>query len=89
MIDRPSSFATTPEQIMPVPKENRTCKRVSKQRGKTAIITESPYKNELLVVKKAAELKEQKKRVAKDLKLKSIKPKKRKVVKKKGIKSSA
>ncbi|CAH0727622.1 unnamed protein product, partial [Brenthis ino] len=89
MVDRPSNFATTPEQIMPVPKENRTSKRVSKQRGKTAIITESPYKNELLAIKKTAELKEQKKRVAKDLKLKSIKQKKRKVLTKKGSKSSA
>lgn len=62
MTGRPSSFATTSEQMMPLSKENATNKRVTKHRGKTEIILETPYKNELVVLKKATKSKEQKKR---------------------------
>ncbi|KAJ0169726.1 hypothetical protein K1T71_014332 [Dendrolimus kikuchii] len=54
-----SAFVTTPEQIMPLPKENRTKLKATKRRGKTAVITESPYKNELIALKEAKEKKGQ------------------------------
>lgn len=38
------------EDLMPIPKSNKTTKRNSRRRGKTAILTESPYKNELLAL---------------------------------------
>ncbi|KAJ8982004.1 hypothetical protein NQ317_004091 [Molorchus minor] len=46
--DSPSarSFLISPAQIMPIPKNKQT-KRVTKRRGKTAIITSSPYRQEL------------------------------------------
>ncbi|CAH1988352.1 unnamed protein product [Acanthoscelides obtectus] len=37
----------SPEAFMPVPKLTTTVKRVQRKRGKTTIITESPYKAEL------------------------------------------
>ena len=37
----------TPEGIIPIPKIKETAKRISRKRGKTAILTSSPYKNEL------------------------------------------
>jgi hypothetical protein len=40
----------SPEDLMPIPKSNKTTKRNSRRRGKTAILTESPYKNELLAL---------------------------------------
>ncbi|XP_060879229.1 uncharacterized protein LOC132951434 [Metopolophium dirhodum] len=43
-----SFFALSPEEIQPIPKSNKTTARISRRRGKTAILTESPYKNELL-----------------------------------------
>lgn len=45
---RKEFFALSPEEILPIPKSNKTTARISKRRGKTAILTESPYKNELL-----------------------------------------
>lgn len=45
---RKELFALSPEEILPIPKSNKTTARISKRRGKTAILTESPYKNELL-----------------------------------------
>ncbi|KAJ8956440.1 hypothetical protein NQ318_010753, partial [Aromia moschata] len=43
-----SSFpALPPEIIMPIPKLKTDVKRVQRKRGKTAILTESPYKTEL------------------------------------------
>ncbi|KAJ8943765.1 hypothetical protein NQ318_011977 [Aromia moschata] len=43
-----SSFpALPPEIIMPIPKLKTAVKRVQRKRGKTAILTESPYKTEL------------------------------------------
>jgi len=43
-----SFFTLSPEEIKPIPKSNKTAARISRRRGKTAILTESPYKNELL-----------------------------------------
>jgi len=43
-----SFFALSPEEIQPIPQSNKTTARISRTRGKTAILTESPYKNELL-----------------------------------------
>jgi hypothetical protein len=43
-----SLFALFPEEIQPIPKNNKTSARISRRRGKTAILTELPYKNELL-----------------------------------------
>lgn len=36
-----------PKNILPIPKVKQTEKRNSRKRGKTAILTESPYKNDL------------------------------------------
>ncbi|KAG5871763.1 hypothetical protein JTB14_023447 [Gonioctena quinquepunctata] len=47
-IPKRSAFGVSPEAILSLPKEVRTSQRVTKRRGKTAIITESPYKNELV-----------------------------------------
>jgi len=41
---------SSPEDLMPIPKSSKTTKRNSRRRGKTAILTESPYKNELLAL---------------------------------------
>lgn len=77
-------FQTTPEQIMPLPKEQRTTKRASKRRGKTAIITESPYKNELISLQKGKESKENLKKVKKAVSFDTNeKQKKRKPIKNK------
>ncbi|XP_026318149.1 uncharacterized protein LOC113228920 [Hyposmocoma kahamanoa] len=48
MVATTSSFIVTPENIMAIPKEIRTQKRITRKRGKTAILTESPYKNDLI-----------------------------------------
>jgi len=39
---------SSPEDIQPIPKSSKTTARCSKRRGKTVILTDSPYKNELL-----------------------------------------
>ncbi|CAI6356829.1 unnamed protein product [Macrosiphum euphorbiae] len=39
----------SPENILPIPKVKQTEKRNSRKRGKTAILTESPYKNDLQI----------------------------------------
>jgi len=36
---------SSPEDIQPIPKSSKTTARCSKRRGKTAILTDSPYKN--------------------------------------------
>lgn len=43
----PNSFS---EDLMPIPKSNKTTKRDSRGRRKTAILTESLYKKELLAL---------------------------------------
>lgn len=45
---------------MPLPKENRTEKRITLRIGKTVTIIESLYKNKTVAIKKTTELKEQK-----------------------------
>ncbi|CAK1550150.1 unnamed protein product [Leptosia nina] len=47
-IKRKTSFLISPENIMAIPKEVRTQERKTRKRGKTAVLTESPYKNELI-----------------------------------------
>jgi hypothetical protein len=42
-----SFFAVSPEEIQPIPKSNKTAARISRI-GKTSILTESPYKNDIL-----------------------------------------
>ena len=80
-----SYFMMSPKEIMPLPKEIRTTQRVSKRRGKTAIITESPYKNELLALKETKDTKEKKRKTTKQLvsDSKEKKIKKTKTIKKK------
>lgn len=39
----------SPENILPIPKVKQTKKRNSRKRGKTAFLTESPYKNDLQI----------------------------------------
>lgn len=41
------NFAVSPKDIMPAPHSNRKHRNMQKHRGKTAILTESPYKKEL------------------------------------------
>lgn len=43
-----SYFSVTPENIIAIPKEVRTQERKTRKRGKTAILTASPYKNDLI-----------------------------------------
>nr|CAH7743754.1 unnamed protein product [Callosobruchus chinensis] len=42
-----SSFLVSPADIIAVPKEIRTQERKTRKRGKIAVLTDSPYKNEL------------------------------------------
>ncbi|XP_065682450.1 PHD finger protein 13-like [Hydra vulgaris] len=46
----PSSFAISPRHFLPIPKQAQR-KRISKQRGKTAILNSSPYKRSLMEAK--------------------------------------
>jgi len=51
--DLTSSFENaSPNDILPIPSVKRTEKRKQYRRGKTAIITSSPYKNEIENLKK-------------------------------------
>lgn len=66
-----SSFVlTSPKQLFPLPLTKKSS-RVAKKRGKTAIITSSPYKQELEIIA-------QKKKDAEQKKLEKIETKKRK-----------
>jgi hypothetical protein len=38
----------SPTDIIPIPKGGQGKKRASRQKGKTAVLTSSPYKNELV-----------------------------------------
>lgn len=65
-----SSFpALSPEIVMPIPQIKATVKRVQRKRGKTAILTESPYKAELTeAIERTKKVKEaQKNKVKKQL----------------------
>lgn len=55
----------TPADILPIPKVAISSKRVSRKRGKTAILTSTPYKNELEETINQRNLKEQKKNLVK------------------------
>ncbi|CAG9830111.1 unnamed protein product [Diabrotica balteata] len=46
--DKPTKFVfDSPQQILPIPKTTKK-QRQTRNRGKIAILTESPYKNELM-----------------------------------------
>ena len=47
MNDSPTAFIVSPENLIPIPKVRGSAKRTNRRRGKTAVITDSPYKNEL------------------------------------------
>lgn len=54
-----SSFNTTsPKMITPVPQVSQQIKRVSRKRGKTVILTSSPYKMELVEAEKGKQKKQ-------------------------------
>lgn len=42
-----SAFQTSPQALIPIPLIKQNTKRTSRKKGKTAILTDSPYKNEL------------------------------------------
>lgn len=42
-----SAFQTSPEALIPIPLIKQNTKRTSRKKGKTVILTGSPYKNEL------------------------------------------
>lgn len=42
-----AAFVTSPEVVVPIPLIKQTTKRTKRKRGKTVILTDSPYKNEL------------------------------------------
>lgn len=52
----------SPENILPISKVKQTKKRNSRKRGKTAILTESLYKNDLQISFETAKIKEKRKR---------------------------
>jgi len=63
--NQPSTFPIeSPKNILPIPQVKQIEKRNSRKRGKTAFLTESPYKNNLEMsmemTKKSKELKEKK-----------------------------
>ncbi|KAJ2937586.1 hypothetical protein O0L34_g12984 [Tuta absoluta] len=84
-----SFTVASPQEIMPLPATRKTT-RVTKKRGKTAIITSSPYKNELeetIKKKKLAEEDRQKKKEIREVKkAEKTANKKRRVTKKKKVK---
>lgn len=57
-----SAFPISPEIIMPLPKVRGSTKRTNRRRGKTAVLTDSPYKRELEATIKEKE----EKRIAKE-----------------------
>ncbi|CAH1963744.1 unnamed protein product [Acanthoscelides obtectus] len=42
-----TSFAVAPEDLFPIPKALAKIRKINRKRGRTAILTSSPYKNEL------------------------------------------
>lgn len=74
-----------PEQIIPLPKENRIKQRATKRTEKTAIITKSPYKNELIALKETKEKKkanQHRRKVTKNIALDLVSAEQDKVTKK-------
>ena len=47
LISTSALLSAPPEDIMPIPKVQTNVKRATRKRGKTAILTSTPYKNEL------------------------------------------
>lgn len=73
-----SSRPISPEDVLPIPSCSGLGKRRKVKRGKCAIITESPYKNELSEEVQAREAKERKKVEKKRIKLEKDEEKKNK-----------
>lgn len=60
-----SAFQTSPEALIPIPLIKQNIKRTSRKKGKTVIMTESPYKRELqdsIAMKAGKEKKKEKKK---------------------------
>lgn len=57
-----SAFPVSPDILMPLPKVKGRTKRTNRKRGKTAVLTDSPYKREL----EAAIKEKEEKRIAKE-----------------------
>lgn len=93
---RTSAFLNAlPEDIMPIPKVQTNAKRATRKRGKTAILTSTPYKNELeeslsekakKVKRNLTQIDNPKKTIAKEKETKGIKNKATKEKKTKGKK---
>lgn len=60
--NRASSFHVSPEILMPIPKIKESARRVKRKGGKTAILTDSPFKRELEAKKRKITLLKQKER---------------------------
>lgn len=41
------TFSVSPEVLIPLPYASRPARKVNRKKGKTVVLTESPYKNEL------------------------------------------
>lgn len=75
-----AAFAISPKDIRPVPHFNReTAKTKTTKRGKTAVLTESPYKNELIVEIEARKKKPVKRNLNLEQEVKNLKGKSRKI----------
>jgi hypothetical protein len=64
-----SAFQTSPEALVPIPLIKKNVNRTNRKRGKTAILTESPYKNELkeaMTKKEDKEKEKERKKIEKD-----------------------
>lgn len=61
-VDTATAFPVSPEILMPIPKVAGSAKRTKRKRGRTAVLTDSPYKRELEATIKEKE----EKRIAKE-----------------------
>lgn len=84
MNDSATTFTVSPEVLIPIPKVRGSAKRSNRRRGKTAILTDSPYKNELEAAIKAKEEKERAKVERARMRLFNKENKQKKTVKTKG-----
>lgn len=74
--NQPSTFPVeSPEDVLPIPKVKQIEKKNSRKRGKTVILTESPYKNEMQMSLKIAQKKKRRKRKKKQRKKRDTKEK--------------
>ena len=82
--DSATTFTVSPEVLIPIPKVRGSAKRSNRRRGKTAILTDSPYKNELEAAIKAKEEKERAKVERARMRLFNKEKKQKETVKTKG-----